>query len=74
MATASGYRVVGACVPAGQSARSLVEADGGRLVLSRRSPTTFTMLLPLGALHDPADSSTHGGAGRAQPPTEQSLR
>ena len=55
-------------------ARSLVEADGGRLVLSRRSPTTFTVLLPLGAPRDPADSCTHGGAGQAQPPTGQSLR
>ena len=55
-------------------ARSLVEADGGRLVLSRRSPTTFTVLLPLGAPRDPADSCTDGGSGRAQPPTGQSLR
>ncbi|MBV9921407.1 MAG: sensor histidine kinase, partial [Pseudonocardia sp.] len=28
-------------------ARSLTEAEGGRLVLSRRQPTTFTVLLPL---------------------------
>lgn len=28
-------------------ARSLTEAEGGRLLLSRRSPTTFTLLLPL---------------------------
>jgi signal transduction histidine kinase len=28
-------------------ARRLAEADGGRLLLNRRSPTTFTLLLPL---------------------------
>ena len=32
-------------------ARSLTEAEGGRLLLSRRSPTTFTVLLPLAQRH-----------------------
>ncbi len=35
-------------------ARSLAEAEGGRLLLSNRSPTTMTLLLPLGQ----ADRST----------------
>lgn len=30
-------------------ARSLAEAEGGRLLLNRRSPTTMTLLLPLGS-------------------------
>jgi signal transduction histidine kinase len=32
-------------------ARSLTEAEGGRLLLSHRSPTTFTLLLPLAREH-----------------------
>jgi signal transduction histidine kinase len=37
-------------------ARSLTEADGGRLVLSRHAPTTFTLLLPLASTRESADS------------------
>jgi signal transduction histidine kinase len=37
-------------------ARSLTEAEGGRLLLSRREPTTFTVLLPLGRTGGPLDS------------------
>jgi len=37
-------------------ARSLTEADGGRLVLSRHAPTTFTLLLPLVSTRESADS------------------
>ena len=33
-------------------ARSLAEASGGRLVLSRRSPATFTLLLPGDTVHN----------------------
>jgi signal transduction histidine kinase len=36
-------------------ARSLTEAEGGRLLLSRREPTTFTVLLPLVPLTRPFD-------------------
>ncbi|HEY0816285.1 MAG TPA: HAMP domain-containing sensor histidine kinase [Pseudonocardia sp.] len=39
-------------------ARSLTEAEGGRLLLSRQEPTTFTLLLPLTpASRSPARSS-----------------
>jgi signal transduction histidine kinase len=38
-------------------ARSLTEAEGGRLLLSRREPTTFTLLLPLVPVHARVDSS-----------------
>ncbi len=38
-------------------ARSLTEAEGGRLVLSMREPTTFTVLLPL----VPAETTTDSG-------------
>ena len=38
-------------------ARSLTEAEGGRLVLSSRSPTTFTLLLPLVPARAPIDAS-----------------
>lgn len=34
-------------------ARSLTDAEGGRLTLTRRSPTTFTLLLPLTAVQTP---------------------
>jgi signal transduction histidine kinase len=37
-------------------ARSLTEAEGGRLVLSRREPTTFTVLLPLLPARTPVDA------------------
>ena len=30
--------------------------DGGRLVLSRHAPTTFTLLLPLASTRESADS------------------
>ena len=39
-------------------ARSLTEAEDGRLVLSRRSPTTFTVFLPLS--RQPAECTTQG--------------
>jgi signal transduction histidine kinase len=41
-------------------ARSLTEAEGGRLVLSMREPTTFTVLLPL----VPAETTTDSGQTR----------
>lgn len=41
-------------------ARSLTEAEGGRLLLSRRQPTTFTLLLPLVAAREPVDSGRTG--------------
>jgi signal transduction histidine kinase len=37
-------------------ARSLTEAEGGRLLLSRREPTTFTVLLPLVPTGEPFDA------------------
>lgn len=37
-------------------ARSLTEAEGGRLLLTRREPTTFTVLLPLAPTAQPYDS------------------
>ena len=41
-------------------ARSLTEAEGGRLLLSRQEPTTFTLLLPLVPAPEPADSAVAG--------------
>ena len=40
-------------------ARSLAEAEGGRLVLSSREPTIFTLLLPLVPARAPTDSPEH---------------
>jgi signal transduction histidine kinase len=41
-------------------ARSLAEVEGGRLVLSRQEPTTFTLLLPLVPVREPVDSAVTG--------------
>jgi signal transduction histidine kinase len=41
-------------------ARSLTEAEGGRLLLSRQDPTTFTLLLPVVPAHDAIDSAVAG--------------
>jgi signal transduction histidine kinase len=41
-------------------ARSLTEAEGGRLLLSRQEPTTFTLLLPLVPAREPDDSGRAG--------------
>jgi signal transduction histidine kinase len=41
-------------------ARSLAEVEGGRLVLSRQEPTTFTLLLPLVPVREPVDSAVAG--------------
>ena len=40
-------------------ARRLAEADGGRLLLNRRSPTTFTLLLPLHGATTPVTRGFH---------------
>jgi signal transduction histidine kinase len=41
-------------------ARSLTEAEGGRLLLSHQEPTTFTLLLPLVPAREPVDSGRAG--------------
>jgi len=41
-------------------ARSLTEAEGGRLLLSNGAPTTFTLLLPPVPASEPVDSGTVG--------------
>jgi signal transduction histidine kinase len=41
-------------------ARSLTEAEGGRLLLSRQEPTMFTLLLPLVPARQPVDSAVAG--------------
>jgi signal transduction histidine kinase len=40
-------------------ARSLAEAEGGRLLMTGRAPTTFTLFLPDGD-HDPEADPTPG--------------
>ena len=50
-------------------ARSLTEAEGGRLRLARRDPTDFVAVLPAHRRRDPSRASRDGGAGSGSAPS-----